>query len=135
MNYRTRIKYTSQQKAEMWARWQRGESLNAVDRFLLDNMLENLFQPKPKESVESSLEHDHMDLGTPLVGCVEGRVAPGAATERPRADNHGLASFLADTSPDRREMLVIQQSILFLIQAVTQFSFLVLNFLPHKPIR
>jgi len=44
MNYRTRIKYTSQQKAEMWARWQRGESLNAVDRFLLDNMLENLFQ-------------------------------------------------------------------------------------------
>ena len=71
----------------------------------------------------------------PLVGCVEGRVAPGAATERPRADNHGLASFLADTSPDRREMLVIQQSILFLIQAVTQFSFLVLNFLPHKPIR
>ncbi|MEE8126741.1 MAG: IS30 family transposase [Nitrospirales bacterium] len=32
MNYRTRIKYTSQQKAEMWARWQRGESLNAIGR-------------------------------------------------------------------------------------------------------
>jgi len=32
MNYRTRIKYTSQQKAEMWACWQRGESLNAIGR-------------------------------------------------------------------------------------------------------
>jgi len=26
MTYRTRIKYTAEQKAEMWDRWQRGES-------------------------------------------------------------------------------------------------------------
>ena len=32
MVYRTRINYTASQKAEMWDRWQRGESLNAIGR-------------------------------------------------------------------------------------------------------
>ena len=32
MVYRTRIKYTAAQKAEMWDRWQRGESLKAIGR-------------------------------------------------------------------------------------------------------
>ena len=32
MTYRTRIKYTSAQKTEMWDRWQRGESLNSIGR-------------------------------------------------------------------------------------------------------
>jgi IS30 family transposase len=32
MVYRTRINYTAEQKSEMWDRWQRGESLNAVGR-------------------------------------------------------------------------------------------------------
>ena len=32
MTYRTRIKYTAAQKTEMWDRWQRGESLNAIGR-------------------------------------------------------------------------------------------------------
>ena len=32
MVYRTRINYTAAQKAEMWDRWQRGESLNAIGR-------------------------------------------------------------------------------------------------------
>ena len=32
MVYRTRIKYTSAQRAEMWDRWQRGKSLNAIGR-------------------------------------------------------------------------------------------------------
>ena len=32
MGYRTRIKYTPAQKAEMWERWQRGESLHAIAR-------------------------------------------------------------------------------------------------------
>jgi len=32
MVYRTRINYTAEQKAEMWDRWQRGESLNAIGR-------------------------------------------------------------------------------------------------------
>ena len=32
MVYRTRIKYSAEQKSEMWDRWQRGESLNAIGR-------------------------------------------------------------------------------------------------------
>jgi len=32
MTYRTRINYTAAQKTEMWDRWQRGESLNAIGR-------------------------------------------------------------------------------------------------------
>ena len=32
MTYRTRIKYTSEQKSEIWDRWQRGESLRAIGR-------------------------------------------------------------------------------------------------------
>lgn len=32
MVYRTRINYTTVQKTEMWDRWQRGESLNAIGR-------------------------------------------------------------------------------------------------------
>ncbi len=32
MKYRTRIKYTATQRAEMWERWQRGESLNSIGR-------------------------------------------------------------------------------------------------------
>ncbi len=32
MAYRTRIRYTTEQKTEMWERWQRGESLKAIGR-------------------------------------------------------------------------------------------------------
>lgn len=32
MAYRTRIRYTTEQKTEMWDRWQRGESLKAIGR-------------------------------------------------------------------------------------------------------
>jgi len=32
MAYRTRINYTPEQKTDMWDRWQRGESLNAIGR-------------------------------------------------------------------------------------------------------
>ena len=32
MTYRTRIKYTAEQKSEIWDRWQRGESLKAIGR-------------------------------------------------------------------------------------------------------
>jgi len=32
MTYRTRIKYTATQRAEIWDRWQRGESLNSIGR-------------------------------------------------------------------------------------------------------
>jgi IS30 family transposase len=32
MSYRTRIKYTPQQRSEIWDRWQKGESLTAIGR-------------------------------------------------------------------------------------------------------
>ena len=32
MKYRTRIYYTAEQRAEMWDRWQRGESINSIGR-------------------------------------------------------------------------------------------------------
>jgi hypothetical protein len=32
MKYRTRIYYSEEQKAEMWDRWQRGETINAIGR-------------------------------------------------------------------------------------------------------
>jgi len=32
MAYRTRIKYTSEQKSEIWDRWKRGESLKEIGR-------------------------------------------------------------------------------------------------------
>ena len=32
MVYRTRINYTAEQKAEIWDRWQRGESLKSIGR-------------------------------------------------------------------------------------------------------
>lgn len=32
MSYRRRIYYTSEQKSEIWDRWQRGESLSSIGR-------------------------------------------------------------------------------------------------------
>ena len=42
MVYRTRIKYTAAQKADIWARWQRGESLNSIGR-LFDRPSSSIF--------------------------------------------------------------------------------------------
>jgi IS30 family transposase len=57
MTYRTRIKYSPQQKSEMWDRWQRGESLSSIDR-LFDRESSTVFgvlsptggiRPKPRK--------------------------------------------------------------------------------------
>ena len=32
MKYRTRVYYSAEQRAEMWNRWQRGESINSIGR-------------------------------------------------------------------------------------------------------
>ena len=42
MVYRTRIKYTAAQKADIWDRWQRGESLNSIGR-LFDRPSSSVF--------------------------------------------------------------------------------------------
>ena len=42
MEYRTRIKYTAKQKAEIWDRWQRGESMRSIGR-LFDRPSSSIF--------------------------------------------------------------------------------------------
>lgn len=42
MVYRTRIKYTAAQMADIWVRWQRGESLNSIGR-LFDRHSSSIF--------------------------------------------------------------------------------------------
>ena len=42
MVYRTRIKYTAKQKAEIWDRWQRGESMSSIGR-LFDRPSSSIF--------------------------------------------------------------------------------------------
>ena len=42
MVYRTRIKYTAKQKAEIWDRWQRGESMRSIGR-LFDRPSSSIF--------------------------------------------------------------------------------------------
>ena len=57
MVYRTRINYTAAQKADIWARWQRGESLKSIGR-LFDRPSSSIFnmlaptggiQPPPRQ--------------------------------------------------------------------------------------
>ena len=49
MVYRTRINYTAAQKAEMWDRWQRAETLNAIARQLSERPRETLDFETPAE--------------------------------------------------------------------------------------
>ena len=63
MTNRTRIHYTAQQKAEIWDRWHRGESLNAIGR-TFDRPSSSIFgllaptggiRPPPRKRSKSSL--------------------------------------------------------------------------------
>ena len=42
MAYRTRIKYTPEQRADIWDRWQKGESLTSIGR-LFDRPSSSIF--------------------------------------------------------------------------------------------
>ena len=63
MVYRTRINYTAAQKADIWDRWQRGESLNSIGR-LFDRHSTSIFgllaptggiRPHPRRSAVNSI--------------------------------------------------------------------------------
>ena len=59
MAYRTRIKYTAKQKADIWDRWQRGESLNAIGR-LFDRPSASIFNMlAPTGGIRPPLDSDH----------------------------------------------------------------------------
>ena len=77
MGYRTRIYYSAKQKAEIWDRWQRGESMNASGR-VFDRSSSSIFGQlsptggiRPQERKRSSkaltlLEREEISRG--LVG-------------------------------------------------------------------
>ena len=74
MVYRTRIYYTEAQKAEMWNRWQQGESLHDIAR-LFDrghSSISDIFsatggiRPKPRQRSRLALmlsEHEEISRG------------------------------------------------------------------------
>ena len=51
MSYRTRIRYTAAQRAEIWDRWQKGESLNAIGRVF----------DRPSSSIEDRAVPGHQE--------------------------------------------------------------------------
>ena len=47
MSYRRRIYFTSDQKSEIWDRWQRGESMSSIGR---------VFGPSVKRTAQKDIE-------------------------------------------------------------------------------
>lgn len=75
MVYRTRIKYTTKQKADIWDRWQRGESMSSIGRLFdrpsssIFNMLEPTggIRPAPRKRSRLALtqsEREEISRGT-----------------------------------------------------------------------
>ncbi len=75
MAYRTRIKYTTKQKTDIWNRWQRGESLTSIGR-LFDRPSSSIFnmlaptggiRPTPRKRSRLALtqsEREEISRGT-----------------------------------------------------------------------
>jgi hypothetical protein len=59
MAYRTRINYTPAQKAEMWDRWRRGESLKDIGRVLIGHPRRSSINWCPQAVFDLSPESDH----------------------------------------------------------------------------
>lgn len=56
MAYRTRIKYSAEQKSEMWDRWQGGESLRAIGR-IFDRPSSSIFgQLEPSGGIRPPIQ-------------------------------------------------------------------------------
>ena len=78
MVYRTRIKYTAKQKAEIWDRWQRGESMNAIGR-VFDRPSSSIFnqlsptggiRPSPRRRSRLALSlSEREEISRGLAGC------------------------------------------------------------------
>ena len=83
MTYRTRINYTAHQKAEIWDRWRRGESLNAIGR-TFDRPSSSIFnllaptggiRPPPRKRSTSSLTlYEREEISRGLVADLSLRV-------------------------------------------------------------
>lgn len=78
MVYRTRINYTAKQKAEIWDRWQRGESMNAIGR-VFDRASSSIFNqlsptagihPSPRRRSRLALSlSEREEISRGLAGC------------------------------------------------------------------
>jgi hypothetical protein len=75
MAYRTRIKYTAEQKAEMLDRWQRGESLKSIGR-VFDRPSGSIFgqlapsggiRPSPRQRSRLAVRGNVVPMRTPIV--------------------------------------------------------------------
>jgi hypothetical protein len=71
MVYRTRINYTAAQKTEMWTRWQRGESLNAIGRVF----------DRPSSSINFTIGYEFCRLFLSICGEVRNCVLRCQVTE------------------------------------------------------
>ena len=79
MAYRTRINYTAKMKAEIWDRWQRGESMNSIGR-VFDRPSSSIFKqlsptggirPAPRRRSRLALTHsEREEISRDLAGCL-----------------------------------------------------------------
>jgi DNA-binding CsgD family transcriptional regulator len=79
MVYRTRINYTAAQKADIWDRWRRGESLNSIGR-LFDRPSSSIFnmlaptggiRPSPRRRSRLALTlSEREDISRGLARCL-----------------------------------------------------------------
>jgi len=59
MVYRTRINYTAKMKAEIWDRWQRGESMNSIGR-VFDRPSSSIFKQLILETKDKNTHREYM---------------------------------------------------------------------------
>jgi IS30 family transposase len=92
MTYKTRINYTAQQKDEIWDRWHRGESLNAIGR-TFDRPSSSIFgllaptggiRPPPRKRSTSSLTlYEREEISRGLVADLSLRAIAGQLGRSP----------------------------------------------------
>ena len=110
MTYRTRINYTAEQKAELWDRWQRGETLNAIGR-VFDRHSSSIFdqlspsggiRPSPRRRSKLTLTlREREEISRGLVSglslrCIATQLSRSPSTiSREVARNGGLKQYRA----------------------------------------
>ena len=111
MVYRTRIKYTAKQKAEIWDRWQRGESMRSIGR-LFDRPSSSIYmqlsptggiRPSPRRRSRMALTlSEREEISRGIAGCqslrsiaAQLRRAPSTISREVNR-NGGLKSYRAN---------------------------------------
>ena len=111
MAYRTRIKYKAKQKAEIWDRWQRGESMRSIGR-LFDRPSSSIFnqlsptggiRPSPRRRSRLALTlSEREEISRGISGCRSLRAIAAqlgrtpSTVSREVSRNGGLKSYRAN---------------------------------------